>query len=72
MDYFSNFFTNYIYKLNYKYILILLLLISLFKNGIWYHPALWIMLEISKNPFENVFGLNEKKYYLYSSWLAPT
>ncbi len=71
MDKFNNFFKIYIFKLNIKNILILLLLISLFKNGAWYHPALWNMLEIAKNPFENVFGSNINKYYLYSSWLSP-
>ena len=71
MDKFNNFFTNSILKLNTRNILILLFLISLFKNGIWYHPALWNMLEIAKNPFENVFGLETQKYYLYSSWLSP-
>lgn len=71
MNKFNNFFTNFIIKLNTRNILILLLLISLFKNGIWYHPALWNMLEIAKNPFENVFGLETQKYYLYSSWLSP-
>ena len=29
------------------------------------------MLEIAKNPFENVFGSSTEKYYLYSSWLSP-
>ena len=71
MDKFNNFFKTYIYNLNIKNILILLFLISLFKNGIWYHPALWNMLEIAKNPFENVFGVEINKYYLYSSWLSP-
>ena len=71
MDKFNNFFTNSILKLNTRNILIILFLISLFKNGIWYHPALWNMLEIAKNPFENVFGSSTEKYYLYSSWLSP-
>ena len=68
MDKFNNFFTNSILKLNTRNILIILFLISLFKNGIWYHPALWNMLEIAKNPFENVFGSSTEKYYLYRIW----
>ena len=71
MDKLTNFFTNNVFKLNVKNILVLLFVISIFKNGIWYHPALWNMLEIAKNPFENVFGSNFNKYYLYSSWLSP-
>ena len=64
MNKFNNFFENYIFKLNIRNLLIILFLISLFKNGIWYHPALWNMLEIAKNPFENVFDSNINKYYL--------
>lgn len=62
---------DYLINLNQKKLIFLLIAISLFKTGIWYHPALWNMLEIAKNPFENVFGEEVKKYYLYSSWLSP-
>ena len=71
MNKLNNLFKKYIFKLNIRNTLILLFLISIFKNGIWYHPALWNMLEIAKNPFENVFDSNVNKYYLYSSWLSP-
>ncbi len=63
--------SNYITNLSFKKLAILLLIISLFKTGVWYHPALWNMLEIAKDPFNNVFGNEVNKYYLYSSWLSP-
>jgi len=62
---------KYLINLDEKKLIFLLLLISFFKTGIWYHPALWNMLEIAKSPFENVFNEETNKYYLYSSWLSP-
>ena len=63
--------SDYITNLSFKKLAILLLIISLFKTGVWYHPALWNMLEVAKDPFNNVFGNEVNKYYLYSSWLSP-
>ncbi len=62
--------SNYITNLSFKKLAILLLIISLFKTGVWYHPALWNMLEIAKDPFNNVFGNEVNKYYLYKKLLT--
>tara|TARA_B110000971_G_scaffold159359_1_gene162845 strand:+ start:1346 stop:2488 length:1143 start_codon:yes stop_codon:yes gene_type:complete len=71
MNKFLNHLGDYLINLNTKKLIFLLLAISFFKTGIWYHPALWNMLEIAKSPFENVFNEEVNKYYLYSSWLSP-
>ena len=63
--------TNFLENISQKKLIFLLLAISIVKTGIWYHPLLWHMLEIAKNPFENVFGNEAHKYFLYSSWLGP-
>ena len=63
--------TNFLENISQKKLIFLLLAISIVKTGIWYHPLLWHMLEIAKNPFENVFGNETHKYFLYSSWLGP-
>ena len=63
--------TNFLENISQKKLIFLLLAISIVKTGIWYHPLLWHMLEIAKNPFENVFGDEAHKYFLYSSWLGP-
>jgi len=71
MKKFGFYLGNYLLKSNLKKLILLLICISIFKNGFWYHPGLWNMLEIAKNPFFNVFGEEVNKYYLYSSWLSP-
>ena len=53
---------------NLFYIFIFIVLI--FKAGIYYHPALWNMLEIAKDPFADVFVNEPKKHYLYNSWFG--
>jgi hypothetical protein len=71
MNKFLNNLGNNLTNLSQKKLIFLLFVISLFKTGLWYHPALWNMLEIAKNPFENIFEGEVSKYYLYSSWLSP-
>ena len=71
MNKFLNNLGNNLTNLSQKKLIFLLFAISLFKTGLWYHPALWNMLEIAKNPFENIFEGEVSKYYLYSSWLSP-
>ena len=71
MKNYLDFLSNYLITVSFKKIIFICLAISIFKNGFWYHPGLWNMLEISKNPFSNVFGEETNKYYLYSSWLSP-
>ena len=71
MKNYLDFLGNYLIKINIKKLIFILLIISIFKNGFWYHPGLWNMLEIAKNPFANIFGEETNKYYLYSSWLSP-
>lgn len=65
-----NLLNNKIINLSKFKLLSIIILICLFKNGIWYHPALWNMLEIAKDPFGNVFIDQTQKYYLYSNWLG--
>ena len=71
MNKFLNNLGNNLINLSQTKLIFLLFAISLFKTGLWYHPALWNMLEIAKNPFENIFEGEVSKYYLYSSWLSP-
>ena len=71
MSKFLNNLGNNLTNLSEKKLIFLLFAIALFKTGLWYYPGLWNMLEIAKNPFENVFGDEVGKYYLYSSWLSP-
>ena len=71
MKNYLDFLSNYLITVSFKKLIFICLAISILKNGFWYHPGLWNMLEISKNPFSNVFGEETNKYYLYSSWLSP-
>ena len=49
---------------------IFIFIILIFKVGIYYHPALWNLLEIAKDPFNNVFLNEPNKHYLFNSWLG--
>ena len=61
---------KYIIKLSVKKLLTLFFIVILLKVGFWYHPALWKLLQISINPFdENLFS-NQHAHYLYYNFLG--
>lgn len=63
-------FGNYLINLNIKKKFFYLTLIIILKVGIWYHPALWKLLEISIDPFSNTLISNPYSHYLYYNFLG--
>ena len=63
-------FGNYIVNINVKKKIFFLTCIIIFKVGIWYHPALWRLLEISIDPFNNSAIINPQAHYLYYNFLG--
>jgi hypothetical protein len=63
-------FGNYIINLNLKKKFFFLTIIIILKIGIWYHPALWKLLEISIDPFNNSAIANPYAHYLYYNFLG--
>ena len=63
-------FGTYLIHLNLKKKFFYLSLIIILKVGIWYHPALWRLLEISINPFDNSAIINPNAHYLYYNFLG--
>lgn len=63
-------FGNYIINLDLKKLFFFLTLIIIFKIGVWYHPALWRLLEISINPFDNSAIIDPNAHYLYYNFLG--
>ena len=51
-------FGTYLFFLNLKKKFFYLSLIIILKVGIWYHPALWRLLEISINPLSLIINLS--------------
>ena len=63
-------FENYLVNLKIQNLIILFFLIIFIKVGFWYHPALWKLLTISINPFEESIFLNHQAHYLYGNFLG--
>lgn len=63
-------FGKYIINLDLKKLFFFLTLIIILKIGVWYHPALWRLLEISINPFDNSAIINPNAHYLYYNFLG--
>lgn len=63
-------FRNYIVNLDLKKFFFFLTLIIILKVGVWYHPALWRLLEISIDPFNNTSIINPYAHYLYYNFLG--
>ena len=61
---------RYLVGLTIKKLLLLFFLIILIKVGIWYHPALWKLLTISINPFDENIYSNPHAHYLYYNFLG--
>ena len=61
---------NYIVNLNVKKLILFFYLIIIIKIGVWYHPALWKLLEISINPFNENLLNNVYAHYLYYNFLG--
>lgn len=51
-------------------LVLVILLLTLFKTGIWYIPNLESSLAIAQNPFTNPFQ-DQNAHYLFWSWLGP-
>ena len=63
-------FGEYIISLDLKKLFFFLTLIIILKIGVWYHPALWRLLEISINPFDNSAIIDPNAHYLYYNFLG--
>ena len=61
---------QYLVGLTIKKLLLLFFLIILIKVGFWYHPALWKLLTISVNPFDENIYSNPYAHYLYYNFLG--
>ena len=61
---------QYLVGLTIKKLLLLFFLIILIKIGFWYHPALWKLLTISVNPFDENIYANPYAHYLYYNFLG--
>ena len=61
---------KYLVNLNIKKLLTLFFLVIIIKIGVWYHPALWKLLKISINPFDESILVNQQAHYLYYNFLG--
>jgi hypothetical protein len=61
---------QYLVGLSVKKLLILFFFVILIKIGFWYHPALWKLLTISINPFDENIYSNPYAHYLYYNFLG--
>jgi hypothetical protein len=61
---------EYLVSLNIKKLLFLFFFVILIKVGFWYHPALWKLLTISINPFDETLLSNNYAHYLYYNFLG--
>lgn len=61
---------NFIINLDKKKLISFFYLIVIIKIGIWYHPALWKLLEISINPFNEKLLNDPYSHYLFYNFLG--
>jgi len=61
---------QYLVNSSIKKLLILFFFTILLKIGFWYHPALWKLLTISINPFDESILSNQYAHYLYYNFLG--
>ena len=52
-------------------LILALVLLSLFKTGIWYIPIMHGSQMIAQNPFVNPFQADPNAHYVFWSWLGP-
>ena len=63
-------FEKYLINLDVKKIIFLFFLVITIKVGFWYHPALWKLLEISINPFNESLVENIYAHYLFYNFFG--
>ncbi len=61
---------DFIFKAAAWKLVTLILLVMLFKTGIWYIPNLDMSLTVALNPFTNPFQ-DPNAHYLLGNWLSP-